>query len=288
MIWPEEWWFKSLEIQWLWKELGTKGGGVSVAIWDSGLDNLFGFMNRERIRGKNFFDDQGENYFGDENWERHGSEVARIIAASGDHWGVAPEASPIIARAVDDRRIADFRAFMNDPGIRKADIINISHAFLPSVQEHSAVIAAMTATIPQSAKIIVAAAGNYGHTTGAIKTIPAALTGVVSVNATMNELHDLYPYSTGLEEVTLMAPGTNMKCYFSSDLLHGTSFSCAIVSGICALAVAYLRNKGKPHDARIIKSVLMASCETRIDWHPGLHGSGVLNTRRLAQNLKAL
>lgn len=259
-----------------------------MAIWDSGLDNLFGFMDRERTRGKNFLDGRGEDYFGDDNWERHGSEVARIIAASGDHWGIAPEASPIIARAVDDRSLSDFRLFMKDPSIGKADIINISHAFLPSVDEHKDVIAAMKDTIPKSTKIIVAATGNYGHSSGAIETIPAALPGVISVNATMNEHHEIYPYSTGLGEVTLLAPGANMKCYFSGEPLYGTSFACAVVSGICALAVSFLRNANKPHGPDIIKRVLMASCDTQSGWIPGLHGSGVLNARRLAQNLKSL
>jgi len=284
MIWPEEWWFTSLDIPRLWKELG-KGEGAVVAIWDSGLDLKANFIDEKRRSGSNFLSGQASSDFHDTRPGMHGSELARLIAGAEDRGGIAPGCQLRVARAADEPRWADYGAFASSAEFVDAHIVNISHAFLPSNRGHAAVVASMRASIPSDQRLVVAACGNYGRAPQPVEVIPASIQNVVAVAATENAAHAPWRKSTNAKNVMLAAPGYGITGIYSSSLV-GTSFSTAIVSAVCALIVGFLRRAGRPHGKAELLAVLNSACVLPTGADPAVFGQGVIHPDKLIHTLK--
>lgn len=288
MIWPEEWWFKSMGIQRLRAALKTEGEGASVGVWDTGLDNSWGFIEEARLFGRNYLDGQ-EDDIADRSADRHGSEVVRLIAANKDHWGIAPGCRVIVARAAEDEgQTTDFRAFAPEGAFRTADIINVSYAFRKDwPNEHGAAVQGMTAALQGSGKVIIAAMGNYGRGDGLkVETYPAALitvVGVLGVNAT-TPTGGLYEGSVNGTGICVCAPGEDIQAMYTSDRLQGTSFACAIVTGVCALIHSALLKRHGKVEASDVVNMLLQSVEPRAG--DPAYGKGVLNIDKLIQNMR--
>lgn len=284
-----EWWFEFLQIERLWTELGTRGEGVSVAVWDTGFDNRRStIVNTSRLSGENFLDVQMDK-LGDTDPGFHGTEVLRLIGGDGSMPGVAPGCNLIVAKGVDQKnRRYKFKEFIESKSFKQADIVNISYAFLK--EQDPDVFNQIVEFVPASDKIIVAAMGNYGKDFEFI-TAPGSFPSVIGVNAIMNEQMKLADLSTRVPNthtICLTAPGVGIKSIFFSDQLSGTSYACAVVTGVCALIIAYLKKNNIPFSSGQIKSILESACIASSQWDKQLYGNGVLQSVSLIEKLKQL
>ena len=118
------------------------------------------------------------------------------------------------------------------------DVINLSLTFGGS-QCSSGLMGLQTAinSAIASGVVVVAAAGNFGQTTGNRAFAPASCTGVIGVGATQQS-GGRASFSNFGPGVDLYAPGSRIPAYDGSNVFQsvdGTSFSAPIVSGVVAL-----------------------------------------------------
>ncbi|MCW2899907.1 MAG: Subtilisin-like protein serine protease-like protein [Streptosporangiaceae bacterium] len=250
--WPV---LSSLEVQRAWNI--TKGGGVTVAVLDSGVDASQQDLAGSVTSGPDLT--KGANPPGVAPKRLHGTNMASIIAGHGHGpgrldgmIGVAPEAKILSLRVIVENDEPGFRYFnTNDQfdgtiakGIRYAvdhgvDVINMSLGkALPTKQERQAVAYAISRGV-----VVVAAAGNEGASQRAHRSghgpysFPASFPGVISVAALTAE-HRHAGFSNRNSAVVVSAPGVRIvgagpgKDYWVGD---GTSPATAFVSGVAAL-----------------------------------------------------
>ena len=222
----------------------TRGGGVTVAVVDSGVDANPQFGHR-LILGPDLAGPDRRDP-GNADCVGHGTAVASIIAAAPvpgiSFAGVAPAArilsvkisnSDTFATGVTPQAIRDAVAL-------GAGVINLSLATTDDVPAlRSAVEFALRRNV-----VVVAAAGNdspQGGTGGTGPFYPAAYPGVLSVGA-VGPGGALAAFSDRRTPVSVTAPGVNVTSAYPGafpDAYHpaqnGTSFAAAFVSGVVAL-----------------------------------------------------
>jgi subtilisin family serine protease len=243
---PSEWWFSGWEIQQQVWPL-TEGGGVTVAVLDSGVQASVPDLRGVVLPGGDTtgHHTNGETDF-DVTQDGHGTMMSVFIAGQGygtGMAGVAPQAKilPILVNPGTGGiggtagTIAAGIDYAVDHG---ADVINISQgAPAPSTsacdpQEQAAVAFAL-----QHGVVIVAGAGDTGNTANEPDQ-PASCAGVLAV-AGIGPDGSLWPGSQRQPYVTVAAPGASMVSSGLDGRLYsggaGTSASSALVSGAVAL-----------------------------------------------------
>jgi membrane-anchored mycosin MYCP len=220
----------------------TRGGGVTVAIVDSGVDANPQFGDRvivgpDLVAGTKPGIPPGADCVG------HGTAVASIIAAAPvpgiSFTGVAPAARIMSVKisgtdtfptAVAPQGIMDAVQF-------GADVINLSLATpddIPALR--NAVRYALRHNV-----VVVAAAGNDLPHGGTGPFYPAAYPGVLAVGAA-GPGGALASFSDRRTPVAVTAPGVNVTSAYPgtfpeayAPVQNGTSFAAAFVSGVVAL-----------------------------------------------------
>ena len=211
---------------------------IVVAVLDTGLDvNLtdlegrittgYDFLNKT----SNMIDTQG-----------HGTMVSSTIAAVANNGigitGAAGTANVKIAPyRIGDATLnndAIYAAIMDAANREEVRIINLSIGSY----EYNASQADAIAYAISKGKLIIAAAGNHGEEIAGVDPYyyPASYPGVISVGslgisgeiASFSQYNDAVDFYAPGESLMVMRPGNS---YGWED---GTSFSAAIVSGICA------------------------------------------------------
>ncbi|WP_328808799.1 S8 family serine peptidase [Nonomuraea montanisoli] len=292
----------TLELPKAWR--ATRGGGVTVAVLDSGVDPLHRDLAGSVTVGRDFT--KGANPPGVRPLRLHGTYMASLIAGHGHGpdgsrgvIGVAPEAEILSVRVILEDEERGFRVFNTDPrfedvmarGIRYAvdrgaDVINLSLSKdLPSGEERAAIRYAIDRGV-----VLVAAAGNDGARRpgrAAPYSYPAAFPGVVAVGATDGRLRRA-TFSNGNSSVVVAAPGVDILGAGPGDqywIGRGTSQATALVSGVAALIKAEYPRMSPPLVAR----ALTASATDR---PPGGYdtgtGFGVVNARRALAEARRL
>ncbi len=265
------------------------GAGALVAVLDTGIDYRNQalapgiFINSGEIpddlqdNDKNgYIDDKsgwdiGDNDNNPLDENGHGTEVSSIIMAVAPHCIILPVK---IDQAGDDSfETADLVEGIYYAISMGAQVINLS---LTADQELQSVAEAVQAA-HDAGIVVVAAAGNHA---GSVE-FPASMDETIAVGA----LYGDYPasFSAGGDDLDIMAPGVGVDCitlggYKTS--VSGTSFSCAMVSGACAV----LRGMNCHLKADTVKSLLFAGVDD-----PGLlgrdivFGEGVIDGKLLYQ-----
>jgi subtilisin family serine protease len=237
----------------------TQGGGVTVAVIDSGVNpdvsDLAGSVR------------SGPDYTGistrpaSPDWGVHGTWMASLIAghghpAGGDDGviGVAPRSAILSIRVIPDRADPHYGRYSHEqePAIQDALARGIDYAVRHGAKVismsigYSAPDAAVKQALQQAFShgvVVVASAGNSGAPAGtsdtdmAPESFPADYPGVISVGA-VNGTGAVAGFSSDNLSVQVAAPGVGVLAqgrdgqYWS---VSGTSPACALVAGVAAL-----------------------------------------------------
>jgi len=216
----------------------------------------------------------------------HGTHCAGLIAARSSHHkvGVAPEAKLLIGKISEN-------GYLNDGGaIRKAleeflkpeydfDIISISATI---IQEDLEMKSLMDEHLKKN-RIIVAAIGNDASSKNSkFKRYPGYFDNCIAVGACESNL-SISPYTYSPEKVTTFCYGSavgSFRKHHFPETLSGTSQATAVVSGICALLISYLKKRNIPFDQEFIRQLLM----TQVDPLSNFPG-GAINPKLLFNHL---
>ena len=285
----------SIGAQSLWAE-GYYGNSTRIAILDTGIKQnhpaLIQTMEGENriLEAKNFFDDSTN--IEDDNG--HGTEVAGIIGSNGLHGfdkGVAPNCDFLIGKVLSHAAQGSVETLIK--GIdwaleNEADVINLSLGKAVSNVTSPEVIAVNSAV--QQGVIVCVAAGNarnaneFGYNDLFTVLSPGIASQAITVGALDNNnvlyelssagsavenydetdsqfLFDSVELSNTLLKPDLLAPGvmlnTTSKEGLTTKRVSGTSYSTAVVSGICSLLLQGHVNTSPS----IIKSSLMETAD---------------------------
>ncbi|MBN1699940.1 MAG: peptidase S8 [Spirochaetales bacterium] len=225
-----------------WEAVQSPGGGIIVAVLDTGINGEHEELEGRVIAGRNVLtgEDIPEGTNSDDNG--HGSHVAGIIGAKGDNGkgiaGVAWDCSLMPVKIFGNdiqtttAHIAEAIVWAVDHGAR---VISMSFVgMLYSMAVNDAVNYALNRDV-----VLVAAMGNDGR---AKIEYPGAHPGVIAVGATNGRDQVAY-FSTRGNHISVAAPGesiyslkntSNTEYVFGS----GTSMATPFVTGVAALLLS--------------------------------------------------
>lgn len=200
------------------------GAGVAVAVIDTALEADHPALAGAIAESRDFMPGVAVND------RDHATSIAGLIAGAGPFRGVAPGARIFHARAFEGGRstmdiIIEAVDWAAEQDVR---IVNMSFVGPKNEMLELACRAARARDM-----VLVAAAGNNGP--GAPWGYPAAYEGVIAVTAT-DAADRLMPQANRGPYVYVAAPGVDMVAPVDggTDLVTGTSFAAAIVSGAIA------------------------------------------------------
>ncbi len=268
-------------------DIAKASSDVIVAVLDTGVDR-----SHEELAGASLLAgyDAVTGAIGvNEDTAGHGTGVIGIIAASANNsLGIAGVAHGVTvlpikvsssSTSIYSSDLINGIRFAADAG---AKIINMSvGGYSYSYAEQEAVNYAVS-----KGCILISAAGNGGVLYGDQKSYPASYEGVISV-ASCDDAGVRSEFSQYNDAVDVAAYGENLNViYREGDLSayktdSGTSFSCAIVSGIAALAASHI-DDGARFTGDEFLSLIIDTCGTsRTD----THGYGIINAYDILSNV---
>ncbi|NJC72031.1 type VII secretion-associated serine protease mycosin [Planosporangium thailandense] len=234
---PAPWAQQRLAPQRLWSL--TRGGGVTVAVVDSGVDGGVRQLAGKVSAGV----DVRTRQRADSDCVGHGTFVAGLIAASpvdGTGFaGLAPGVRilPVRVTTAADGRSADLARGIRDAADAGAKVINVSIA----AEQPSAELEAAVAYAAGRDAVVVAAVANQKQS-GNPRTYPAAYPSVVAVGA-VDRGDAPASFSESGSYVDLAAPGVDMVSLGPRGNGHlqgsGTSFAAPLVAATAALVRSY-------------------------------------------------
>ncbi len=239
--------FKTLDIaaahQW------SRGDGVRVAIVDTGLDTRHPDLAGRIVRQENFVDDDADRFRSD----RHGTEVAGVIAATGNNAqgivGVAPGVKIIAIKAcwqlqpmTDDARCNSFTLAQALSAVldANAQVVNLSIS-----GPADPLLSELIAKGLQRGIVFVGAAPRDGRA----DRFPVSNPGVIAVDAA--EQRSGFPNAVpapGADILTLTPAG-------HYDFSSGASLATAHVTG----AIALLLHEDRKLNAQSLMALLQKS-----------------------------
>ncbi len=214
------------------------GRNIVIAVIDSAVDESHPDLKGAVVQS---FDVVGGK---DASADFHGTAVAGIIRSRGVVAGVAPQAWIMSVRAFRTNQGAQpetstehLLAAVDLAVTKGARVLNMSFVGRRDQQLHEILKVANRRGI-----ILVAAAGNGGPT--AAPAYPAAYPEVIAVTA-VDEDDNRYEHANRGRYIAIAAPGVDILAPVQGgkhELVSGTSFATAYVSGIAALLLE--RNPG--------------------------------------------
>lgn len=239
----KQWNLRSINIESAWDE--TKGGGVTVAIIDTGISRVPDLEKTQFVEGYDFVGDSKEAL--DDNG--HGTHVAGTIAQSTNNnygvAGIAYEANIMPLKVLSNfggGTISDIAEAIKFAADHNADVINMS---LGGAGESQLMQEAINYA-HQKGVVIVAAAGNSGENSA---DYPARYPQVISV-AALDSSGEKAPYSNFGAGVDISAPGGSETGKILQETIdpetgkavfagfQGTSMAAPHVAGVAALIKA--------------------------------------------------
>jgi subtilisin family serine protease len=207
------------------------GRNVAVAVIDSAIDAGHPDLKDVAMRS---FDAVGGP---DAAPDFHGTAVAGLIASRGVVDGVAPQAEILAVRAFRtkpgapaDTTTEILLGAIDWAASNGAKVLNLSF-----VGPRSGHLQELLDAVRRKGIVVVAAAGNAGPK--APPAFPAAFPGVIAVTA-VDAADRRYPQANRGRYIAISAPGVDVLAPVEGgkhELLSGTSFATAYVSGIAAL-----------------------------------------------------
>jgi subtilisin family serine protease len=288
--------------------IGLTGDGVTVCVVDTGIDILHpDFSHLRLVAWKDLVNLRPDPY----DDKGHGTAMAGLIIADGSIRGVAPKASIIAVKVLDQiglgspQNVADGIRFCVDPfgtGKGGADIISLSLGSNSVNFFDQTVYDAVTWATARGVFVIVAA-GNNG---GAPDNVDVATAGQVplaisvgavdssgvrasftSIGASLNRTDPNMKPEIAAPGVQLVstAPGAHYVT------VTGTSPATAIVAGVIALilqARPALRQGATVGNVLIVKTAMMlaaSKAQGQVSPHDPWYGYGIISGPGMLANL---
>jgi subtilisin family serine protease len=209
----------------------AKGNNVLVAMIDSGVDPSHPELEGAIAERFDTLDGSGAPHI-------HGTAVASAIVARARLLGAAPEARILAVRAFDSAGAVgagstfDILEGLDWGAVKGASVINLSFAGPSDPAIRRSLDGAYKNGI-----VLIAAAGNQGR--NARPLYPAADPSVIAVTAT-DAQDKVFAASNRGRHIAIGAPGVDILLAAPDgryQLMSGTSFAAAEVSGIAALMI---------------------------------------------------
>ena len=201
----------------------------------------------------------------------HGTHVASVISGTPGSAvsGIAPNCPAIVypvyredeSGGLEPTSQAALALAINRALADGADIINISSGQQTETGQAQHILADAVRSCCRAGKLIVAAAGNDGCR---CLHVPAALDSVLAVGACDLDGQPL-PFSNFGDvyfENGILAPGKDVKgasVQQSVVFRSGTSFATPIITGVVALLLSLMRQRGQEADPHAVRAALLAS-----------------------------
>ncbi|MGW2729442.1 S8 family serine peptidase [Streptomyces sp. NPDC001494] len=239
----KQWYLGPMQAAKMWQV--STGKGVKVAVIDSGVN-----PNTPSLKGQVLVDEvpKSASYRATDDYLGHGTTMAELIAgtgAGGGLKGLAPGAKIVPYRAMFDgfkggteekQKTPDATKAIKAAADTDAEIINMSFgAQGPSSKEKAAIEYAAS-----KGKLLIAAVGNGGQSSGDTIDYPAAYHYVVGVTAS-DEAGSVSKFASAGGYVDFAAPGQDFPGWCDAtfraycDDVNGTSAAAAIASASAAL-----------------------------------------------------
>lgn len=265
-------WFDLLGIKEIWDTYGEKGRQAKVLVLDSGLNHKLSPF-KEAVDVNNSFsflknNQQIEDDFG------HGTHCAGLIGARSEQYniGVAPESTLLIGQVTKDG------TFDNDEALVRAlnhfmdqdfDIISISLQLTESqLQSDNVLQEKIEKLTTEKNKIVIASIGNDTKPKNReFKRYPGFFEHCISVGACESDL-TLSKYTLFPSRPTIYCYGSNIPSFKKTEkaeALTGTSQATAIVAGLTALIISFLKKNGIGFSQESIKKLFTAYALTLKD-----------------------
>ncbi|HEU4422590.1 MAG TPA: S8 family serine peptidase [Pilimelia sp.] len=256
----------------------TRGGGMVVAVLDSGVDASHPQLGGEVSAG---FDALAGRGRADTDCRGTGTQVAGVIAAwqtrSVGFVGLAPNVVILPVRVIADQGSGEPQAQATTlaRGIRfaldsKADVIAVP---VVSYTDDAALRAAVADAV-RAEVVVVAAAGDLGDAEGGGPTpYPAAYDGVIGVGA-IGQTGAHWPKSQAGPYVDLVAPGADVVTLQRGrgmTVASGTGIACGFVAATAALTRANRGRLAGDEVARLLRATAVPAPAGPV------YGHGIVN-----------
>jgi len=258
-------WFRELGIKKIWKDFETNGAGARVAVLDTGYDK-FNSEIKERVSKSEIF--LGTKSVTIQDNLGHGTFCASLISCQNQRYniGIAPQCNLYIGKVSHS---GEFPQFINlIDAIKwavteiKADIISISLGIhLNNKKVINKFQEDLNAVIEGHDVLVLASSGD--SVSGQIiskEFYPASLLNCESIGTIKNNLIDNITVRS--DQTISHTLGVNIDGYGLGSVIEkksGTSMSTAIVSGILALGVSYIKKHNLPLSMRDLINKLIES-----------------------------
>jgi major intracellular serine protease len=269
------WAYEELKVEQFWAKTGSKGEGITIAVFDTGIDSTHVCFKGRNFLGRRFYSGGEDDCISDK--EGHGTGVTSLIAGLEPSFvGVAPESTIIIAKIEKDFGINDLYAKAFAWAIKqKANIISISQEIASRDEALQRAIYAAT----EAGIFVVAAAGNTGVLEKNYIIYPACYENVLSIGA-MGESRIPYIYSPRSDKLALVAPGDDIKIAvpgstYKSD--SGTSFAAPLVSACLAILLAASRKNALDVSRKKIEGAIKSTAREVKNYSSNQVGAGYLD-----------
>lgn len=263
----------------IWKK--TKGEGIKVAVFDTGIEKEHTDLRANLKGGINFTSNDRDDWT---DRSGHGTHVAGIIGASDRVGvgiiGIAPRVDLYAVKVLGDN--GEGRLDWIAKGIEwaienKMDIINMS---LGTTVEPPASFQAFFKRAEEAGIPIIAATGNENTKVG----WPAAYKETISVAAISSAL-ERAAFSNFGPETDIAAPGVDIYSTYLNNThakLSGTSMATPMVTGSVALLLARVKNTGDSISIHQLRASLQqASVDLGLPGKDAEFGAGLINLSRL-------
>ncbi len=245
----------------------TRGGGVTVAVIDSGVNPDVSDLAGSVVTGPDYTGVSTKP--SNPDWGVHGTWMASLIAGHGHDGGdsgvigVAPRSTILSIRVIPDRADPHYGRYSRE---QEPDIQNSLAEGIDYAVRHGAKVISMSIgySAPNGAVkqalaaaysrgvVVIASAGNSGAPGGtsdggqAPESFPADYPGVISVGA-VNEGGTVAGFSSDNLSVQVAAPGVSVPAQGRDGQywwVSGTSPACALVAGVAALIKSKIPGPG--------------------------------------------
>lgn len=188
------------------------GAGFTVAVLDTGLNTEHVDFEGRIVAQRNFTNDNGGNPEDATDGDGHGTNVAGIIVANGDHLGIAPGAHVIPLKVLGNNGSGSFSAVTDALQwvIDHRDEHSISVVCMSlgagdnrtsDASLESDAIRGRIETLRSARVAVVIAAGNdfFTHSSAQGMSYPGILRHCVSVGAVYDDFEGAFSYSSGAQ-----------------------------------------------------------------------------------------